>query len=177
MSDPRVPLVEPGTRSELAAIEESILAERGRISVLYRALLNSPPIAEGWEKMLTAVRNRTQIPAQLRELAILRVAVLNNARYEFDAHVPHAMSAGLTGEHIDAVRAYVPDVAAAPPLDEDQRLVLDLTDAMTRDIIVGDALMARVRQRFDAQGVVEIVATIAAYNMVSRFLVALDIGH
>jgi alkylhydroperoxidase family enzyme len=37
--------------------------------------------------------------------------------------------------------------------------------------------MDRVRQRFDARSTVEIVTTIAAYNMVSRFLVALVITH
>ena len=61
-SGPRVPLVVPGTRPELAAIEQSILAERGRISPLYQVLLNSAPIAAGWERMLTAVRNQSSVP-------------------------------------------------------------------------------------------------------------------
>ena len=88
----RVPLVEPGTRPELAGIEASIMAQRGRISDLYRVLLNSGPLAKGWEGMLTAVRNQSSVPANLRELMILRVAVVNRAPYEFDAHVPHAQA-------------------------------------------------------------------------------------
>lgn len=48
---------------------------------------------------------------------------------------------------------------------------------MTRDIEVPDALFERVREHFDAAKLVELVATIAAYNMVSRFLVALRIEH
>ena len=84
----RVPLVQPGTRPELADIEQRIMAERGRVSLLYQVLLNSGPIASGWERMLTAVRNQTSVPADLRELMILRVAVLNRAAFEFDAHVP-----------------------------------------------------------------------------------------
>jgi len=47
MATPRVPLVEPGTRPELAEIESRILAERGRVSLLYQVLLNSAPIASG----------------------------------------------------------------------------------------------------------------------------------
>lgn len=170
---PRVPLIAPGTRPELAEVEARILAERGRVSVLYQTLLNSAPIASGWERLLTAVRNQTGIPADLRELAILRVAVLNSARFEFDAHVPHAQAAGLA----DAKIAALHEGALAAGFSDDERLVLALTDAMTRDIEVPDALMARVQQRFDARGVVELVATIAAYNMVSRLLVALQIGH
>jgi AhpD family alkylhydroperoxidase len=171
----RIPLVIPGTRPELAAQEAQIMAERGRISPLYGVLLNSPPIAHGWEQMLSAVRNRNSIPAGLRELVILRVAVLNRAPYEFDAHVPHALAAGVSAEAVEASRS-VPLAADAPFTDE-QRVALRLADAMTRDIDVPDALYAEVRQHFNEQGQIDLVATVAAYNMVSRFLVALQIGH
>ena len=171
--DIRVPLVEPGTRPALAEIEAGILKERGRISLLYQVLLNSPPIAQGWEAMLTAVRNRTSIPADLRELIILRVAVLNQAPFEFEAHVPHAQRAGVPDNKIEAVRV----LALPGPFSPEEAQVLALTDAMTRDVHVPDALMQPLRAHYDAQTLVELVATVAAYNMVSRFLVALNIEH
>lgn len=170
---PRIPLVEPGTRPALADTEARILAERGRISLLYQALLNSPPIAAGWERMLTAVRNQTGVPADLRELIILRVAVLNRASFEFHAHVPHAQRAGVPDATIDAVR----ETPLAAVFTDRERRVLQLTDAMTRDIEVPDALMAELQAEWDAQGLLELVATVAAYNMVSRLLVALRIEH
>ena len=171
----RITPIEPGTRPELAAQEAQIAAERGRVSPLYQVLLNSPPIAHGWEQMLSAVRNRNSLPAALRELVILRVAVLNRASYEFDAHVPHALAAQVPQAAIDATRL-VP-VPADAPFSAAERVALRLTDAMTRDIDVPDALYADVRQHFSAQGQIDLVATVAAYNMVSRFLVALHIGH
>ncbi|NMM78719.1 carboxymuconolactone decarboxylase [Acidovorax sp. SRB_14] len=171
----RIDPILPGTRPELAAQEAQILAERGRISVLYQALLNSPPIAHGWEQMLSAVRNRSSLDAGLRELVILRVAVLNRAPYEFDAHVPHALKAGTSQAAIDATRS--PALPADAPWTPAERVALQLTDAMTRDIDVPDALFEQVRAHFDAQGQVDLCATIGAYNMVSRFLVALQIGH
>jgi 4-carboxymuconolactone decarboxylase len=181
----RVPLVRPGTRPELAAIESSIARERGDISLLYQALLNSAPIAAGWEKFLTAVRKETSVPPDLRELVILRIAVLNRATFEFDEHLPHARQAGLSEAKVDAVKRWRVAVRgdndtredAPDPFTEDERLVLELADAMTRDIEVPDALMERVAARFDARGVLEVVATVAAYNMVSRLLVALRIQH
>ncbi|XPH04158.1 carboxymuconolactone decarboxylase family protein [Variovorax paradoxus] len=169
----RVPLVQPGTHPELAEVEARIMAERGRVSLLYQVLLNSGPIASGWERMLTAVRNQTGVPADLRELMILRVAVLNGASFEYDAHVPHAQKAGVSAAKIDAVRRDVLSEVFAPL----ERLVLELTDAMTRRIVVPDELMGRVQQHFDPKGVVEVVATVAAYNMVSRLLVALNVVH
>lgn len=171
----RVPRVTPGSRPELAEIEQRIMAERGRVSLLYQVLLNSAPIANGWERMLTAVRNQTAIPASLREIIILRIAVLNRAAYEFDAHIPHAETAGVSAAKIEALRAGKTGTDAL--FTDVEQVVLALTDAMTRDVQVPDALFARVNALFAPQDVVELVATVAAYNMVSRFLVALNIGH
>ncbi len=136
-------------------------------------LLNSTPLAEGWEKLLTAIRNRSSVPPDLREIVILRVAVLNGAPFEFDAHVPHALKAGVSQARIDALRA--PEIGA--PFNPLERAVLALTDEMTRDVHVRDEVFDPLRPHFDAKTMVELVATVAAYNMVSRFLEALRIGH
>lgn len=169
----RVPLVVQGTRQELKEIEDRILQERGRISLLYQVLLNSAPIAQGWESMLTAVRNRTSVPADLRELMILRVAVLNKASFEFDAHIPHALKAGVTQEKIEDIKL----AELSSRFSEEEKLILQMTDHMTRDIEVPASLMDEVTKKYDSGKVVELVATVAAYNMVSRFLVALNIVH
>jgi AhpD family alkylhydroperoxidase len=172
----RITPVTPGTRPELAEIEAGIQAERGRVSLLYQILLNSPPLAQGWEQLLTAVRNRSSLPADLREMIILRVAVLNRAPYEFEAHVPHALKAGMSQEKIDALK----DLTAAPAaalFSAQERHVLALTDTMTRDIDVPDAVFDAVKADFSDHQLTDLVATVAAYNMVSRFLTAFKIGH
>jgi AhpD family alkylhydroperoxidase len=173
MMTTRVVPVPTGTRPALAAIEATVAAQRGHVSLLYQVLLNSPPIADGWEKMLTAVRNRTTLPADLRELVILRVAVLNHAPFEFDAHAPIALAEGISNAKLEALREPAPGAV----FSELERAALRLTDTMTRDVQVSDAVFEPLRAHFDAQGLVELVATIAAYNMVSRFLEALHIGH
>jgi AhpD family alkylhydroperoxidase len=175
MNGPRIAPIPPGSRPDLAAQEAQILQERGRISPLYQVLLNSPPIAHGWEQMLSAVRNRNSIPASIRELVILRVAILNRAPYEFDAHVPHAQTAGVSDAAIEATRGV--HLAADAPFTAIERTALQLADAMTREIEVPDALYEQVRAHFGPQGQLDLVATVAAYNMVSRLLVALRIGH
>jgi alkylhydroperoxidase family enzyme len=80
---------------------------------LYQALLNSAPIASGWEKFLTAVRKHTTVPPALRELVILRIAVLNRAAFEFDEHVLARAGGGRLGRQ-DGSRE-----ALAPGLTED----------------------------------------------------------
>ena len=173
----RITPIPPGTRPELAALEAQIGAARGRVSPLYQVLLNSPAMAHGWEQLLSAVRNHNSLPAGLRELVILRVAVLNRAGYEFDAHVPHALAADVSQAQIDAVAGDMAGNAQAQLFSAAEQIALQLTDTMTRDIIVPDALHAQAAAAFSPQAMVDLTVTIGAYNMVSRFLVALHVGH
>jgi alkylhydroperoxidase family enzyme len=176
MSTSRISPVIPGADPALADMESRIIASRGRISPLYQILLNSPPVVDGWEAMLTAIRQKTSISPCVREMVILRVAILNRAPYEFEAHIPHARAAGMPDALIEQLRSgALPH--ALDGLDDGEADVLRLTDAMTRDIDVPDAVYDPVSRRFGPRGTLELAATIAAYNMVSRFLVALRIGH
>jgi alkylhydroperoxidase family enzyme len=125
--------------------------------------------------MLSAVRNRSSLSADLRELVILREAILNRAPYEFEAHLPIAKAAGVSDAAIQLVQELEPQNVSA--WNAKQQLAIQMTDAMTQQLEVPDDLYEQVRQHFDAQGQIDLVATIAAYNMVSRFLIALKIGH
>ncbi|MFN0164338.1 MAG: carboxymuconolactone decarboxylase family protein, partial [Burkholderiales bacterium] len=51
------------------------------------------------------------------------------------------------------------------------------TDAMTREIRVPDGVFAAARAHFDEQEMVELTATIGGYNLVSRFLEAMQVPH
>jgi AhpD family alkylhydroperoxidase len=170
MKKPRVPSVTPGTKPELSALEARIKGARGRISPLYSVLLNSPEVASGWEQLFTAIRQKTSVPPALRELVILRVAVLNGADYEFEAHVPHALAAGMTQDTIDGLRRG--EIGKLSPVET---LVLQYTDAITKDLAVPEALYPQLDKAFDVKTLVELTATIAGYNMVSRFLIAMRI--
>jgi alkylhydroperoxidase family enzyme len=55
--------------------------------------------------------------------------------------------------------------------------VLAYADAMTRQIRVPDDVFAAVRRHFPEREVVELTATIGGYNLVSRFLEAIQIDH
>ena len=168
----RVPLIDEKTHPELAQLIATIKSERGgKLLHLYQALLNSPPVAEGWLKLFTAIRQKTSLGGRYRELAILRVALLNGADYEYRAHLPFALKEGVGQEQIDAI----PGWQLSERFDQRERAVLAYTDAMTRGIRVPDAIFAGVRQHFDDRETVELTATIAGYNLVSRFLVAMQL--
>jgi len=151
-------------------IAHRIRARRGGdLHPLDRMLLHSPQLADGWNSLLGAIRERLQLPPDIREMVILRIAVLNRAAYEWAAHEPGARRAGLGDAELAEVRREKPE------LDACRRRVIAYTDAMTRDIEVPDDLFDALRADFTDAELVELTATVAAYNMVSRFLVALDV--
>ena len=157
------------TDDEVAA---RIRARRGgALRPLDAMLLHSPPVADGWNELMGAIRGRTDVPADLRELVILRVAVLNDAPYEWDSHLRPARQAGLDDSHLAAIRADEP----GEPLSALQRLAITCTDVMTRDARLPEKLFAQLREHFPDRQVFELLATVAAYNMVSRLVAALEI--
>jgi alkylhydroperoxidase family enzyme len=172
----RIPYL-PADTAEPRAVVDAIRARRGgRLLELDRMLLHSPPLAAGWNAMLGPVRTQLALPARLRELAMCAVAVLNRAEYEFVHHAPLFVEAGGTQPQVDALRD--PDAALAEPglFDAAERATIALTIELTRDVQVRDETFDSVRRALpDHRQVVELVGVIAAYNMVSRFLVGLGI--
>ena len=150
---------------------QRIVAERGQVLHLYQMLIHSPPLAEGWLGYFTAVRQKLALSGALRELIIMRVAIVNGAPYEAEQHAPIALKEGVTQTQLDALAEW----PGAVCYDPTQRAVLRMTDAMTRDIHFAPDIVADVRALLGERGTVEVAATIAAYNMVSRFLEALHI--
>lgn len=78
---------------------------------------------------------------------------------------------------VQDAQADIPKKVDEKVLSQAQGVVLKYTDAMTRTVSVPDGVFQALREEFNEREVVEITATAAAYNCVSRFLVALDVGE
>lgn len=157
---------------EFQKLAAQIKEERGgRMLNLYKMLLNSPPVAQGWLNLLTAVRKKTVLKGRYRELTILLVAIINGAEYERTAHVPYAKQEGLSDEQVESLYAW----KTATCYTEVDRAVLAYTEAMTQNVHVTDSTFAAVSKHFDQREMTELTALVAAYNLVSRFLEALAI--
>jgi AhpD family alkylhydroperoxidase len=159
------------TNPEAKPLVERIVAERGGVLHLYQMLLHSPPVASGWLNYLTAIRQQSTLPGGLRELVIMRIAVLNGAPYEAEQHAPIALREGVSQVQLDDLDNW----QQSKSYDATQRAVLAYTDAMTKDIHVAPEVFAAVKAVMTDRLLVELTATVGAYNMVSRFLEALQI--
>lgn len=183
---PNTPPTDGDDAADTAEIYARIAARRNPrpLIPLDLSLLHSPPVADGWNSFLGAIRTRTVVDLGLLELAVCRVAVLNGAVYEWNAHAPLALKGGIAPEELQACQT-LPCTAEgdlaeleSSVLTPRQRAVLRYTDQMTRTIKVEDAVFAQLQTvGFNDREIVELTTGIAGYNCVSRFLVALDVGE
>ncbi|KAI8938883.1 hypothetical protein NX059_004741 [Plenodomus lindquistii] len=147
------------------------------------ALLHNPKVADGWNSLIGAIRTQTSVPDALKEVAISRVAVLNHAVHEWEIHAALAHKAGVSKEVLQTVfdlevtRHGMVEREGLLGFSEEEYAVLCLTDQMTVGVQVEDSVMEKVKGLLGDKQTVELTATIAGYNMVSRFLVALDVGE
>lgn len=167
----RIPYADPSLPEHRDAAE-AIRASRKKIGHLHRMLLHAPPIATGWITMFDAIRWNSTLSGKLREMVICRIAAINGASYEWAAHAPIALQEGMTQAQLDAL----PDWEGSALFDATERAVLAYCDAMTRLVHVPDDVAAAVRGMFPPRQLVELTATIAGYNCVSRVLEALHIN-
>lgn len=169
----RVPLIEETKHPELAESIAKIKGARGgRLINIYRLMLHSPALANAWFDLNQAVRYGTEIDGQSRELAVIRVAILNGVEYVQRAHGPaYALKEGLTPEQVAALW----DWRASQLFNAQQCALLAYTDAMTENIEVTDDVFDNARKHFSERQIVELTMLIGAYNMLTRFLKALKV--
>lgn len=133
-----------------------------------------------------AIRTQSSFPLHLAELAICYIAVLNGAVYEWTAHSKIYLAADggrrevlkalleLKGRSVDGNRSD-DNAGSGAVLSEDEKDVLRFTEQSTKHVNVDEELVERLKGKFTDQQVMELMITVAGYNMVSRFLVGLDV--
>jgi alkylhydroperoxidase family enzyme len=169
----RVALIAEKEHPELAETIAKIKGARGgRLINIYRLMLHSPALANAWFELNQAVRYGTEIDGQCREIAVIRVAILNKVEYVQRAHGPaYALKEGLTPYQVNALADWRPSTL----FSEKQRALLGYVDAITREIEVPEAVFQEARKHFTERQTVELTMLIGAYNMLTRFLQALKV--
>ena len=180
----RIPDWTPEQKPQPADLVEAVKTRRGgKLLELDHALLWSEPVARGWNTYMGAVRTQLATPRKLRELGILVVALLTGADYEYKHHAPDFLRAGGVQAELDALNAFIsahprgkPTSADYPALGEPECAVIAYAVQVTLDVKVANDVFARMQASFDTTAIVEITTAIAAYNMVARILVPLQVG-
>jgi alkylhydroperoxidase family enzyme len=150
---------------------EQIRQERGgRFPHLFHMQLYNPAIVDGWLRLGTAVRFKSELDDAIRELAICLVARVTGAEYEWRAHRRLAAEAGFSDAQLDDILNW-----RSGQFDDRHKAALALAEGLTRNVDVDDATFAAAQAHLSPRQMVELVTTVGYYNMVARFLVGLRI--
>src|SRR3984957_9118776 len=139
---------------------------RGRMSGPFNAWLRSPELADRLQKVGEYVRFNTSLDKRVNEMAILMTAQAWGAQYEWYAHAPLALKAGLDPAVLKAIGAgQKPD-----NMKDDEAIVWEFTTQLRRDHSVDDAIYAKALEKFGEAGIVDLIAVNGYYDVVSMTL-------
>src|SRR5437867_1238463 len=137
----RLPYVEPATAPD--PVRETL--ERLPVSLnVFRMMAHAENDFRPLVGLGTAILGRQQLDPKLRELAILRVAMLSPARYEWVQHVPIARATGATDAQIAALERGEIEAACFDALEQ---TVLRFVSEVVRDVRASEATFAEIAGR------------------------------
>jgi 4-carboxymuconolactone decarboxylase len=142
------------------------MASSGQYPGPYSFLLRSPELAMRWRHMADYLRFDTSLPLRLNELAILIQARFWTAEFEWWAHYPLALRAGLPQSVADDLRAGKRPAGMQP----DEEAVYAFCVELMRDHRVTDATFAALQAQLTEQQIVDLVAVTGFYATVSMIL-------
>jgi 4-carboxymuconolactone decarboxylase len=152
-------------------IAEAIMnGPRGRMSGPFNAWLRSPVLADRLQKVGEYVRFNTSLDKRINEMAILMTAQAWGSQYEWYAHAPLALKAGLDPAVVAAIGAG----QKPEKMKDDEAIVWEFTTQLRRDHNVDDAIYAKALEKFGEQGIIDLVAVNGYYDVVSM---TLNVAH
>lgn len=168
----RIPYVDPEEASpQVRETLEGMPAKLNIFRMMAHAERNFRPLV----RLGGTILARQQLEGKLRELAILHVARLSNAEYEWVQHVPIARREGVRDAQIEAIAAGRVDGDAVDGddgdvFDERERAVLAFTTELVRDVRPSDGVMDRMKSMFTPREIVEAVLAVGYYMMMARLM-------
>ena len=138
----------------------------------YRAYIRNPELAPKLSALSDYLRWNTTLPPRLSEFAIMITARNWTAQYEWAAHYPLALKAGLDVKLLG-------DLSAGKRPDnmrDDEAALYDLASSLYRDKKVTDAVYKAAVEKFGERGVMDIIGIIGYYDLVSMTLITMQAG-
>ena len=170
-ADAQEPRFKPLAADEMTDAQRKVYGEiaggpRGGVRGPFNALLRSPDLADRAQKMGEYIRFNSSLPARLNEFAILITARYWGSQYEWYAHHPLALKAGLS----PAVAADLAQSRRPEGMKDDEAAVYDFCKELHEKKSVSDAAYKAALDRFGERGVVDLIGVSGYYTLVSMVL-------
>ena len=156
---------------ELADALAKTLIRDGEALNIFRTLAHQPTLLKRFNLLGGAFIAHGVLPARERELVILRVGWNCRSVYEFGQHTVLGRDVGLSDEEIAALAT----TRALGAWSADDEVLIALADEICADDCASEATFAALRRRWSEPEIVELVALVGFYRMVSGLLNTLGV--
>ncbi len=146
---------------------------RGRVRGPLAIWLNRPGLAEHAQALGQYCRYDSSLSTRLSELAILTMAVLWQSEFEWWAHKPIALKAGVSAETVDALMTGTEPV---PFSNEDERIVHEFVKTLVTTKKVPQAMYDNAIKTLGQDNVVDLVGLAGYYTLISMTLNVFEVG-
>ena len=154
------------TPEQRTLVNDLLSGTRASLDGPFNVLLRSPEMGNLSQKLGEYLRFRTVVPKRLNEMAILMTAKWWSSQYEWYLHSTLALSAGLNQAVIEAIRAGDRSAQMQP----DEAIVYDFCTELRDRRRVSDGTFKAAVSLLGERGVVDLVATMGYYDLVSMAL-------
>ncbi|HXZ37719.1 MAG TPA: carboxymuconolactone decarboxylase family protein [Thermodesulfobacteriota bacterium] len=171
--EPRFPEIKRDQMNDAQKrVYDEIATSRGGVRGPFGVLLRSPDLADRWQRLGEYVRFKTSLPPRLNEFAILITARFWGSKYEWFAHRPLAIKAGLT----ESIAEDLAQNKRPANMRPDEELVYEFCTTLHRQHFVGDPLFKSAMETLGERGVIDLVAVSGFYVAVSMVLNVAEIA-
>ena len=168
----RIPMLERDqVAPEVAGMYDALLAQRGVVPNMFKAIAHIPAMAQGFAAFLKPIVGDGALPGWYKELIAVRVCHLHDFEYGIKAHSLSAKQKGASDEQLQAVKDF-----ESGPFTEPQKLGFRFADRLHRSAReIDDDFYARLQSVYNNLQILELTAVAAAFEFFSRFVDGLRI--
>ncbi len=162
---PRLPPIaeDAYTPAQKEALADFRATRKVGFSGPWHVFVRSPELLTHAQRMGEYLRYRCSLSGRLSELVILLIAREWTQDFEFGAHRPNALKAGVSEDTISAIR----EGRRPEHLNAEEQLVFDFATELLRGKRVSDATFARAKEKFGEQGCVDLAGICGYYSLLA----------
>ncbi len=149
-----------------AMVNDLLSGSRTSLDGPFNAWLRSPEMGDLAQELGEYLRFRSALPRRLNELAILLTAKAWTSQFEWHLHKAAALNAGLNPSVIDDIQAGRRPAA----MQADEAVIYAFSTELRERHRVSDATFQAAVKLFGEKGVMDLVAVMGYYDLVSMTL-------
>ena len=154
------------TREQKTMVDHLLAGERGGVRGPFNVLLRSPEVGDLGAEFGGAMRFRTGLPADVREVIIIMTGRYWMAQYEWNAHQAAALQNGVSPAIVEAIAAGKRPTGMKPEVE----IAYNLIDELLTTHQVTDATFKAAKDKYGERGVVDMIGLSGWYGLVSMLL-------